>query len=111
MIEQTGNFVKHHADVLRTQWHRDAHHFFDGHNIGMLITHHRHIVETIHVRQGLKICTMLGKLFSTTVQQTNVWVCALDDLAIELKHQTQHAVCGRMLWSKIKCVVFNFCHD
>ncbi|MEY4043029.1 MAG: hypothetical protein RL529_596, partial [Actinomycetota bacterium] len=44
------------------------------------------------------------------VQQTNVRVGALYDLAIELEYQTQNAVGRRVLRAKVQGVVFNFCH-
>jgi hypothetical protein len=44
------------------------------------------------------------------MQETNVRVGALDDLAIEFQHQAQHAVGGWVLRPKIERVVFDLSH-
>ena len=51
VVEHTGDFVEQHADVLRAQRHFNADQFFNRHHIGVLVDHHRHVVETIHVGQ------------------------------------------------------------
>ena len=37
-------------------------------------------------------------------------ISALDDFAVKLKHQAEHAVRGRVLGTKIERVVFDFSH-
>jgi hypothetical protein len=54
---------------------------------------------------------VLSELFRATMQQPDVWVCALNHFTIKLKHQAQYAVRRRMLWAKVQRVVFNFSHD
>jgi hypothetical protein len=44
------------------------------------------------------------------MQQTDVWIRALNHFTIQLKHQAQHTVRRRMLWTKVQGVVFNFSH-
>jgi hypothetical protein len=39
-----------------------------------------------------------------------VRIGALDNFTVELKHQTQHAVGGRVLGTKVERVVFDFSH-
>jgi hypothetical protein len=54
---------------------------------------------------------VLGQLFGGAMQQTNMGVSTLNDFAVQLKHQTQHTVCGWVLRTKVQGVVLNFCHD
>jgi hypothetical protein len=44
------------------------------------------------------------------MQETNVRIGTLDHFAVELKHQTQHAMRGRMLGPKIEGVILNLGH-
>lgn len=92
------------------QRHFQAQHLFDGHHVRVFIAHHRHIVETIHVRHGLQVGLLFGQLFGGAVQQADMRVGALDDFAIHLQHQAQHTVRGRMLWPKVQGVVLNLSH-
>ena len=111
MVEQPGDFGVHDPNVLRTNRHIHAQHFFNCHAIRLLVGHHRHIVEPIHVRQGLNVRFAFGELLSSTVQQANVWVCALDDFTIKLQHQTQNTMGSRMLRPKIERVILDFSHE
>ena len=53
----------------------------------MLVGHHRHIVETIHVRKCLQIGLGLDQLFGRPMQQADVRIGTLDGLAIKLQHK------------------------
>jgi hypothetical protein len=53
---------------------------------------------------------LLGQLFGGAVQQADVRVGALDDFAVQLQHQAQHAVRGRVLRAEVQGVVLDFCH-
>ena len=53
----------------------------------------------------------LGELLGRAMQQADVRVGALDDFAVELEHQAQHAVRRRMLRPKVHGVVTNFSHE
>ena len=44
------------------------------------------------------------------MQQANVRIGALHDFAIELQHQSQHAVRGRMLRAQVQGIVLDFSH-
>ena len=110
VVEQARDLGKHDADVLGAQGHFKRQHFLDGQAIGLLVAHHRHVIQTVHVRQGLDVGLALGELLGGTVQQADVRVGALDDFAIELEHQTQYAVCSRVLRSKIQGVVLDISH-
>src|SRR5690606_36115092 len=63
-----------------------------------------------HVRQGLQIGFVLGQFLGRAVQKPDMRVGSLDDLAVELEYKPQHAVRGRMLGTKVECVVLDFSH-
>ena len=111
VIQNTGDFIEHHADVLCPLGHIHAHQFFNRHHIGVFVDHHRYIIETIHIRQILNVGAGLGEFFSGAMQQADMRVGALHDLAIELQHQPQHAVRRRMLGTKVHRVILDFWHD
>ena len=110
MIQDARDLVEHHADVLRAQRHFDAEQLLDRHAVRVLVAHHRHVVEPVHVRQRLDEGLVLGELFGGPVQQADVRIGALDHLAVELEHQAQHAVRRRMLRPEIHGVVSNLSH-
>ena len=107
MVQKTADFRIEHADILAALGHRQAQQFFDGHTVGVLVTHRRHVVQTIHVRHRLHPGTGLSQFFRGTVQQTNVRVGTFDSFTIQLQHQTQHTVCRRVLRAEVQCVVTN----
>ncbi len=53
---------------------------------------------------------MLGELLGRAVQQADVRIGALDDLAVELEHEPQHAVRRRVLRAEIHRVVADLSH-
>jgi hypothetical protein len=53
---------------------------------------------------------LLGELLGRAVQQADVRIGALDDLAVELEHQAQHAVRRRMLRPEVQRVVADLSH-
>ena len=110
VVQQTRDFREHHADVLGANRHLDAQQLFDGQAVRVLIAHHRHIVQPVHIRQRLDVGLGFGQLFGRAVQQTDVRVGTLDHLAVELQHQTQHTVRSRVLGSEIQGVVLDFSH-
>ena len=97
MIQQARDLVEHHTDVLRANRNIDAQQPFDRHHVGVLVAHHRDVIEPVHVRHRLQIRTRFGELLGRTMQQPDMRVGTLDDLAVELEHQTQHAMRRRML--------------
>jgi len=44
------------------------------------------------------------------MQQADVRIGALNHFAVELKHQTQHTVRGRMLRTEVEGVILDFSH-
>ena len=67
----------------------------------MLLIHWRDVIEPVKIGQRLKISLMFDQFLGPAMQKPNMRVNALDDLAVEFKHQTQHAVRRRVLRSEI----------
>ena len=67
----------------------------------MLLVHRRDIIEPVEIRDRLQIGLVLDQLFGAAVKQADMRIDALDDLAVELEHQAQHAMRGRMLRPEI----------
>jgi len=87
VIEQARDLGKHHTDVLRALGDFQAEHALDGQAVGVLVTHHRNVIETIHVRQRLDVGLRLGQLFCGAMQQSNMGIGALYHLTVHLEDQ------------------------
>ena len=72
VVEDARDFVEQYANVLAAKRHFEAEHLFQGQAIRMFVGHHRHIVETIHIRHGLNPGASLGQLFGGAVEQTDI---------------------------------------
>ncbi len=68
VIEDTRDLIEHDTDVLRTLRHVDTQQFFDGHNVGVFVAHHRHIIEPVHVTDALVIRFAFGQLLGSAMQ-------------------------------------------
>jgi hypothetical protein len=110
VIQDSRDLVEHDADVLGAFRNFDAEKFFDRHDVGMLVAHHRHVVEAIHVTNTLVERLGFCQLFRGAMQQTDVRIRFLDDLALDLEYEAQHAVRRRMLRTKIHRVALDFSH-
>ncbi len=79
----------------------DAQQLLDGEREGMLLAHRRDVIEPVEIGHRLQIGLVLDQLLGAAVQQADMRVGALDDLAVHLQHQAQHAVRRRMLRPEI----------
>ncbi len=71
----------------------------------MLHAQRRAVIEAVEVRQRLQVGLVLDQLLGAAVEQADVRIDPLDDLAVELHHQAQHAVRGRVLRAEVDRVV------
>ena len=101
MREDAADLGIEHADELAAARHGHAHQLLDRERIGMLLVHRRDIVEPVEIGQRLEIGLGLDQLLGAAMQQADMRVDTLDDLAVELQHQAQHAVRRRMLRAEI----------
>ena len=74
----------------------------------MLLVHRRDVVEPVEVADGLQVGLVLDQLLGAAMQEADVGIDALHDLAVELQHQAQHAVGGRMLRPEVDVEVCGF---
>jgi hypothetical protein len=110
VIQDARDFIEQHANVLSALGRLDAEQILDGQHVGVLVAHHRDVVEPVHVADRLVEGLGLRQLLGTPVQQADVRIRLLDDLTVELQHQAQHAVCGRMLRAEVHRVVADLAH-
>ena len=82
MVEHARNLVEQHADVLRTQRHFNAKQLLNRHHIGVLVDHHRHVVEAVHVGHRLDEGLGLGQLLGRAMQQADMRVGALHNFTV-----------------------------
>ena len=67
----------------------------------MLLVHRRDVVEPVEIRDRLQVGLGLDQLLGAAMEQPDMRIDALDHLAVELEHQPQHAVRGRMLRAEV----------
>ena len=67
----------------------------------MLLVHRRDIIEPVEIRNCLQIGLLLDQLLGAAMQKADMRIDALDDFAIELEHEAQHAVRRRVLRPEI----------
>ena len=67
----------------------------------MLLIHRRDVIEPVEIRDRLQISLLLDQFFGAAMQEADMRIDALDDLAVEFEHQAQHAMRGRMLRPEI----------
>ena len=93
------------ANSTRMYWPRgggvDPHQLLDRQREGMLLAHRRDVIEPVEIGDRLQVGLVLDQLFGAAVQQADMRVGALDDLAVHLQHQPHHAVRRRMLRPEI----------
>jgi len=110
MVQDPRDLVEHHTDVLRAKRDLDSEQPLDREAIRVLVAHHRHVIQPVHVRQRLQVGLVFGEFFRRPMQEPDVRIRALDDLSVELEHQPQHAVRSRVLGPEVHRVVANFSH-
>ena len=101
MREQPADLAIEHADELGALRHLDAEQLLDGEAEGVLLVHRRDVVEPVEIGDRLQIGLVLDQLLGAAMQQADMRIDALDDLAVELQHQAQHAMRRRMLRPEI----------
>ena len=107
MVENAGNLSKQSSDILGSIGNLNVQKLFNSKSKALLVRHHRNVVQSIKVRQGLEIGLVLDQLLGTSVQQTDMGIGTNDLLAIQLENQTQHTVGGGMLRTKVDSIVTN----
>ena len=68
---------------------------------GVLLVHRRDVIEPVEIADRLQVGLVLDQLLGAAMQQPDMRIDALHHLAVELQHQAQHAVRGRVLRAEI----------
>ncbi len=110
VIEDTGDLVEQHPYILSPDRRFNPEQALDGQHVCMLIAHHGHVIEPIHITDTLVIGLALGQLFGGPVQEPDMGIGPLDDLAIHLQHQAQYTMSGWMLGAEIQGHIAYFRH-
>jgi hypothetical protein len=63
----------------------------------MLLVHRRNVIKPIEISDRLGIGFVLDQLFSASMEQSNMRIDALYDLAIKFQDEAQNAVCRGVL--------------
>jgi len=105
MVQDAGDFTEQGTDVLGANWNVDVKQLLDSQREALLVGHHRDIVESVKVWQGLEVCPVLDELLCASVQQSNVGVGAHNLFTVQLENQTQHTVGGGMLGTEVDSVM------
>ena len=106
-FRDAADFGEQDTDVLPALGHVDAGQLFDRQHEGVLLVHRRDVIEAVKIGDRLKVRLVLDQLLGAAVQQADVGIGALDDLAVQLQHQAQHPVGGRMLGAEVDAIAFD----
>ena len=101
MAQDAADFAVKHADELAADRHGHAEHPLDGHAERMLLVHRRDVIEPVEIGNGLQIGFVLDELLGAAMEQPDMRVHALHQLAVELQDHAQHAMRGGMLRPEI----------
>ena len=104
-FDDAGQLRHQHADILGAERHLEPHQFLDREHEAVLHAHRRAVIEPVEIRQRLGVGLVLDQFLGAAVEQADVRVDALDDLAVQLHDQAQHAVRGRVLRAEIDRVI------
>ncbi len=107
--EMTADLGVEHADQLSALRNRETQQLLGGEAEGVLLVHRRDIVEPVEVADGLQIRLGLDQLLGAAVQEADVGIDALDQLAVELEHEAQNAVRGGMLRPEVEVERADLC--
>ncbi|MNK90567.1 hypothetical protein D3C87_1106250 [compost metagenome] len=99
--QDAADFRIKHADQLAAHRDFETQQLFDGERKSVFLVHRRDVVETVEIGNGLQIGLGLDQLFGAAMQKTDMRIDALDDFAVQLQNQTQHAVRGRMFRTEV----------
>src|SRR4029079_1804454 len=99
--EEPADLRIEYADELGALRDGDADELLHRERISVLLVHRRHVIEAVEIRQRLEIGLVLDQLLGAAMQQPDMRIDAFDDLAVELEHEAQHAVRGRVLRPEI----------
>ena len=107
MVEHAANFRIEHPDQAGAARHDGAGELLNRQTPSVLLIHRSDIIKPIKIGQVLQISPAFHQLFCAAVQQPNMRIAALDNLAVQFQHQPQHTMRGRMLWTEVDIEITN----
>jgi len=102
MAGDARQFRRHDAQMLGALGHFLPHHFLDRGHIGVVAAHRGQVVEAVGVDHPLLVVDALGDLLGAAVQVAQHRRHLVDDLAVGLQQQAQHAVRRGMLRAHVE---------
>ena len=87
MRQEPADFRVQNADQLAAFWHLDTCQPLDCKGKGMFLIHRCHIIKAVEIGNRLQIGLVLNQLFGTAMQQADMRINPLDDLAVEFQHK------------------------
>ena len=101
MRQNAADLAEQDPDQLGAARHLDRHQILDGEAECVLLVHRSTIVEPVEIRDVLEVGPRLHELLRASVQQADVRIDPFDDLTIELEHEAQNPMGGRVLWAEV----------
>ncbi len=107
MVRNAREFGEKDPKILRARGDFEIEQFLDRKHEAVLHAQRRAIIEPIEIGQRLHVRLILDQLFGAAVQQPDMRIDALDDFAVELHHEAQHAMRSRVLRAEIDRVILD----
>ena len=105
VVADAGQLGEQHPQILRAERHFEVEQLLDREDVAVLHRQRRAVIEPVEIGQRLQIGLVLDQLLGAAVEQADVRIDPLDDLAVELHHHAQHAVRRRVLRAEVDRVV------
>ena len=105
VVRDPGQLGEEDPQILGAERHFEPEQLLDGEHVAVLHAHRRAIIEPVEIGQSLEIGLVFAELLGAAVEQADMRVDPLDDLAVQLEDQPQNAVRGRVLGAEIDRVI------
>jgi hypothetical protein len=103
-----GQLSEEDADPYGTFWNFKSEKFLDGEAVTEVVGEWAEVVDTISEGHNLLIELGLAGFLNTGVEITDFGIETDDDFPVDLEHEAEHAVGGRVLRSHVKDHVLIF---
>ena len=107
VVEHAPDLAEEHPDERGTARDGGAGQLFDRQTPGMFLVHRRDIVEPVEIGQVLQIGAAFHQLFGAAMQEPDMGVATLNDLAVKLEHKAENAMCRRVLRAEVDVEIAN----
>ena len=101
VVQDAPDLAVEDPDQLRPARHDRARQPLDRQAPGVFLVHRADIVEPVEVGQVLQVGPRLHQLLGAAVQEPDMRVAALDDLAVKLEHKPKNPMRRRVLRAEV----------